>query len=93
MSRTHKHPLRAFREANGLLSQADAAQLVGISQAMWSRLETGDTHASPKIARRIERLTGVSADSLMDLDDNELEAVSKGSKRLPRRFPKDIPKV
>lgn len=71
MSQGHKHPLKAFREANGQMSQEDAAALVGISQGMWSLLETGMKHASPRVARRIAQLTGVSEESLMDFGDNE----------------------
>jgi transcriptional regulator with XRE-family HTH domain len=84
MSQEHKHPLRAFRDANGLLSQEAAAALVGISQAMWSLLETGRKFASPRVARRIERLTGVSADSLMDFGDNEPETAPAGVPRKRR---------
>lgn len=65
-----KHPLVAFREANKL-SQAQAAEMVGITQAQWSRLETGVGHARPRIAKRIADLTGVSLESLLNLTDNE----------------------
>lgn len=71
MSIEWKSPLRAFRDAHDGMSQEAAAALVGITQAMWSRLESGKSHASPRVARRIERLTGVAADSLMDFGDNE----------------------
>lgn len=70
MDRPHKHPLVAFREANDL-SQVQAAELVGITQAHWSRLETGRSHAHPKIAMRISKLTGVSVESLLNFTDNE----------------------
>lgn len=65
-----KHPLVAFREANGNLSQAQAAELVGITQAQWSRLESGG-FASPKIAKRIADLTGVDKNLLLNFDDND----------------------
>lgn len=81
MEHTLKHPLRAFRDANGHLSQEAAAAIVGISQAMWSLLESGKKHASPRVAKRIERLIGVPADSLMDLDDNEVDAIGVGAPR------------
>ena len=66
-----KHPLVAFREANGNLSQAEAARMVGITQAQWSRLETGRSHARPSVARKISELTGVSLESLLNFTDNE----------------------
>lgn len=71
MTRTFKHPLVAFREANGNLSQTEAAALVGITQAHWSRLETGEAHARPRIAQKIARLTGVAMESLLDLSDKD----------------------
>ena len=70
MRHPHKHPLVAFREANAL-SQAAAAEMVGITQAQWSRLEHGLTHARPRIARRIANLTGVSVESLLNFTDND----------------------
>ena len=70
MDRPRKHPLVAFREANDL-SQVKAAELVGITQAHWSRLETGRSHARPRIARRISDLTGISLESLLNFTDNE----------------------
>ena len=82
MSHGHKHPLRAFRDANGQMSQEAAAALVGISQAMWSLLEKSKKHASPKLARRIAQLTGVSEETLMDFGDNEsAEPVGTGSRK------------
>lgn len=71
MARMRKHPLVAFREANDAMSQAEAAALVGITQAQWSRLENGRSHARPKIAARIAQLTGVAMESLLNLTDNE----------------------
>jgi len=71
MARTRKHPLVAFREANDAMSQAEAAALVGITQAQWSRLENGRAHARPVIAQRIAQLTGMAMESLLNLTDNE----------------------
>lgn len=71
MGRIRKHPLVAFREANEAMSQAEAASLVGITQAQWSRLENGLSHARPRIAKRIAELTGVAMESLLNLHDNE----------------------
>ena len=73
-----KNPLVAFREANGNMSQAQAAELVGITQAMWSRVESGKAHASPSLARRIANLTGVSLESLLNFGDKE-QAENAGS--------------
>lgn len=70
MTRTIKHPLKAFRDANAL-TQTDAAKLVGITQAHWSRMESGHAHARPRIARRIANLTGISIEALLDFRDNE----------------------
>jgi transcriptional regulator with XRE-family HTH domain len=70
MARLHKRPLVAFREANGL-SQEAAADLVGITQAHWSRIETGKRHAAPRVARKIARVTGVALESLLNFSDNE----------------------
>lgn len=71
MALTHKHPLLAFREANGL-TQDQAAELVGITQAMWSLLEARKVYASPAVAKRIAELTGIDRDSLLNWsDDND----------------------
>lgn len=71
MARIRKHPLVAFRQANENMTQSAAAALVGITQAHWSRLETGRAHARPRIARRIANLTGVALESLLDFTDND----------------------
>jgi transcriptional regulator with XRE-family HTH domain len=72
MDFTPKHPLVAFREAHGNLSQQAAAEMVGITQSMWSLLESGKGFVRPAIAKRISELTGVSRDSLMNWsDDND----------------------
>lgn len=71
MARVRKHPLVAFRQANDNMSQTEAASLVGITQAHWSRLETGRAHARPRVARRIANLTGVALESLLDFTDND----------------------
>ena len=63
-----KHPLVAFREANGL-SQAAAAARVGITQAMWSRLETRTAYVGPSVAKRIADLTGIALESLLNFGD------------------------
>lgn len=71
MLKTRKHPLVAFREANGGLSQSEAAALVGITQSHWSRLENGLAFVKPRVAKRISELTGVSMSSLMNFGDND----------------------
>jgi transcriptional regulator with XRE-family HTH domain len=70
MSRAHKHPLVAFREANDL-SQTEAAALVGITQAMWSRLEKETAFASPSVAKRIADLTGMALERLLNFGDSD----------------------
>lgn len=80
MTRERKHPLLAFREANGHLSQAEAAAQVGITQAHWSRLEAGKSHCRPRVAKRIAALTGVSLECLLGLSDNEPDLVSMGTR-------------
>lgn len=71
MARLLKHPLEAFRDGNGQMSQAEAAALVGITQEMWSRLERGTAYASPAVAKRISELTGIDRDLLMNFGDKE----------------------
>lgn len=69
-----KHPLVAFREANGKagrpMSQEEAAALVGITQSQWSRLESGEK-VGPKIAKLVADLTGIDRDLLVNWGDNE----------------------
>jgi DNA-binding XRE family transcriptional regulator len=65
-----KSPLTAYREANGDLTQAQAAARVGITQSAWSRIENGKCGARPKVAKKIARLTGVALESLLNFGDN-----------------------
>ena len=60
--------LLAFREARRL-SQVQAAALVGISQAQWSRLESGLSGARPRIARHISKITGVPLETLLNFGE------------------------
>jgi transcriptional regulator with XRE-family HTH domain len=62
--------LAAWRD-DAELSQADAAELAGITQAHWSRLESGDSFCSPKLAQRVSKLTGVSLETLLGIADSE----------------------
>lgn len=66
-----KHPMKAFRESNGNMSQDAAAQLVGITQAMWSAVESGASFASPAVAKRISDLTGIKLELLLNLGDKD----------------------
>lgn len=70
MTTETKRPLHAWRDAQGL-SQTQAARLVGISQPHWCELERGDKFASAAVARRIEELTGINKDTLLNFGDNE----------------------
>lgn len=85
-----KHPLVAFREANGL-SQEQAAAKVRITQSMWSRLETGTGYVRPSVAKRIADLTGVALESLLNFDDNEPAPHEGAPQTLTSVFPKDMP--
>ena len=88
----HKHPMLAFREANGL-SQADAAKRVGITQEMWSRIETETTFASPRVAKRIADLTGMALERLLNFGDNDPAQQRRDGTDNARRITKDLPKV
>jgi len=83
MGRLARRPfatLLAFREAQKPpLSQEDAAKLVGITQAHWSRLENGLVGASPRLARRIAEKTGVPAETLLDWGEDESSAYAARS--------------
>lgn len=65
-----KHPLLAFREANNL-NQAQAAEMVGVTQEMWSLLERRKAFASPTVAKRISEKTGVSFEVLLNFSKRE----------------------
>lgn len=71
MAKALKHPLEAFRDGNGQMSQAEAAAMVGITQEMWSRLERGTAYASPAVARRISDLTGIALEKLLNFGDKD----------------------
>ena len=58
--------LLRFREARKL-SQEQAADLVGITQPHWSRLEDGKAAASPKLAKRMTEVTGVPLEVLLGI--------------------------
>lgn len=68
MTRHLKHPLKAFRDGNKL-RQYEAAALVGIPQATWSRLERGLQYVEPRLAKRISDLTGIKLELLINLTD------------------------
>ena len=90
MELTARHPLWVFREAHKL-SQAQAAEMVGITQAMWSGLERGERYASPPVAARIARLTGIDKDRLIDFGDNRSETPWSGEDRRSPGTTKDMP--
>lgn len=78
--------LLAFREGRTPpLSQTDAAALVGITQAHWSRLENGLVGASPKLARHIADVTGVPAETLLNWGDDDSSVYAGVSPRLPSK--------
>lgn len=53
------------------MTQAQAASLVGVTQAHWSNLEAGKVYARPSMARKISDLTGVPVESLLNFSDTE----------------------
>ncbi|WP_428833371.1 helix-turn-helix transcriptional regulator [Methylorubrum rhodesianum] len=57
------HPLRQYREDNGLTAETLASSL-GCSKATISRIETGDQQPSPDLAKAIRDATGVPLWSL-----------------------------
>lgn len=62
------HVVRIRREASGL-SQAEMAERMGMSQATWSRLETGTTSMKLGIARRAARVFGLQPNELLAQTD------------------------
>lgn len=91
MALVTKHPLEAFREANGKLSQTEAAKLVGITQPAWSRLESGKFFASPALAKRISELTGIALESLLNFGDKESGDRPDPATPEMTENPKDLP--
>lgn len=85
MAHERKHPLLMFRESHDpMLSQVEAAKLVGIDQSMWSLLERGLAHCRPRVARRISRVTGCALELLLDFGDNDHEMAELGASRKMR---------
>lgn len=92
MALVTKHPLEAFRLAHGL-SQTEAAKMVGITQPMWSRLESGRFYARPSVAKRIADLTGVALESLLNFGDSEPGDRPKSDDPGTDGNPKDVRRV
>lgn len=57
----------AFRKRMDL-SQLEAAELAGVSQVTWHYLENGERNPSAMTARRVAKLTGLSAAKMLRLD-------------------------
>lgn len=55
--------LRAWREARGL-SQKDAAHIFGVTQAGYSRIERGKTHARHGLLKKLALATDVPLEVL-----------------------------
>lgn len=65
MKRTKTYPsLRAWRAALGL-NQRDAAQLLGMTQSLYSKIEVGQNAPRPKRGKTIADKTGVPFESVM----------------------------
>jgi DNA-binding transcriptional regulator YdaS (Cro superfamily) len=63
--------LKAWLHANRQLTQRAFAKRLGCSQAMVSMLAQGERAARPKLAVRIEQLTGLPHDLFLDLGVNK----------------------
>jgi transcriptional regulator with XRE-family HTH domain len=72
--------LAAWRD-DADLSQVEAAELAGITQAHWSRLENGAAFASPQLAKSLSKLTGVSLETLLGIADSESGSYSGGRQK------------
>lgn len=59
-----KHPLRAWRECEGL-SVAEAAERLSVSREFIYQLERGNMNCGVKSAPRIARVTGISLEALV----------------------------
>lgn len=59
--------LRVFR-AERHLTQGAAGRLVGISASHWSYLEAGRRKASPWLAKRLAKVTGLPFELLLQLE-------------------------
>ena len=88
---SRKHPLQAFREANGDMSQVEAAELFGITQPQLSRLENRRGSVLPKKAQEIAKLTGLALETVLNLDDNGSGATMRHRVSKPRRITRDMP--
>lgn len=73
------------------LSQEDAARLFDITQAHWSRLENGEVGASPKLAKKISKRTGVPMERLLNFGDDDSGVGAVRRELRSREIPKDMP--
>lgn len=78
MVHTRRRPLLVTFRASRAINQTEAGALVGITQSQWSLLENGRAFASPRVANRIAKLTGVTLESLLNLGDNDSVADAVG---------------
>jgi len=58
--------LLVWRRTRGI-NQRTAAEALGMTQAMYSRLERGTTIPKPKLAQRLSVLTGIKLEALLGL--------------------------
>lgn len=58
-----KHPLKSWREANGLTQDA-AARRVGVTKQCWQQWEAGQRIPDSGHVRKLMKLAGVTADQL-----------------------------
>ncbi len=65
MKKIRSYPtLKAWRAALGL-NQRDAALLLGVSQSLYARAESGTNSPRPQRAKNMSEKTGVSFETLM----------------------------
>lgn len=81
MSETH--PLTTVRTAKDW-TQVEMADFLGITQAHLSRLEAGLSFCSPRLARKISKLTGIGLDRLVNFGDNGPDRVTLRRRALRR---------
>jgi transcriptional regulator with XRE-family HTH domain len=95
LAKTIGEAARAARTARGL-SQADAAEAVGISLEFYGRIERGGTLPSTPTLRSISEALGVSADALLGLGKRPLRdmrgSLTPDLNRLLRRLRRAKPR-
>lgn len=71
------HPLQAWREANGGMTQIELGRELGCSGVTILRAERDNPKISDKIALRIYRRTDVRVGRLVDMPDADINALER----------------